>query len=162
MAEPKRRNGPISEADMDTFLGLIEAGHSRPDAARQLGRTGSDFRSLSKVDPGFDNAYQEACAIGKETLGDGIMVEYRRRALDPESKSDTLLHNLATVYVDDFAMFRRQRVEMTGADGGPIEQVNHDGATDRLVAKLAPVVDIDSARPSANGHRNGDGAARQP
>lgn len=150
---------PISQADMERFLDLIEQGYSRPEAAREVGTTGAHFRALSRNDPGFDNAYQQAVEIGRETLGAKIRAEYERRALDPESRSDTLLHNLATVYCDDFAVFRRQRVEMTGKDGGPIEQKVDDGAAERLRAKLAPVVDLDTARASANGHRNGNGAA---
>jgi len=37
---------------------------------------------------------------------------------------------------------RRERVEMTGADGGPVEVANVEGAAERLRQKLAPVIEL--------------------
>lgn len=126
----------ISAEQRAEFLELIRDGHNRADAANQLGLTGSAFRRLCRRDEVFAKAYEEAFAQGREATTDRVRKEYVRRALDPESKSDRLLHYLAVTLLPEFEFYRRSRIEHTGADGGPIELSEVAGARDKLEAKV--------------------------
>lgn len=146
------RNGTITKGDRELFLHHVRDGLTRPEAARALdpegkrGLTGSKFRSLCKRDPAFNDAYTDALIEGRRALEETIRTEYHRRALDPTKLSNRLLQNLAVCHLPEFEWMRKQRIEMTGAEGGPVEVANVEGAAERLRTKLANVVSLDEAR----------------
>jgi hypothetical protein len=126
---PKGSIIPPTKEQEDAFLDLIRAGEVRPVAAREVGSTGSRFKSLIGRDAEFKAKYVEAleqsgrsweedggnlAALEKGQLVAKIFDEYVERALDPEKaqngSANRLLHNLALLLNSTFEPLLKARL----------------------------------------------------
>jgi len=104
------------------------------------------FRALCRFDPRFDGDYEEARSVGRESTIDALREELHRRLVVDKSASDRLFTYTLATYDPDWSWLKRQRVEVTGKDGGPLEHRLFDptkltdedlNALDELLAKAA-------------------------
>lgn len=123
--KPSRRP---SEEQQEKFLELVSSGVVRQEAARQVGSTGSAFRSFIFRNEEFGERYLEALEQGgnpespfarkfadaeKLHLLERLLDEYIERALDSEKgksgSSNRALSNLLTLLHDTFKPFLEAR-----------------------------------------------------
>lgn len=133
----------ITHAQRQQYLNLIADGISSGEAARTVkeGYTGRLFRSLRLNDQAFGDAYAEAIAEAGPEMQAELDDIAMKRIRDPDRCSDRALHNERIYRNPNYRdAHNRQRLEMTGADGGPVEVANVEGAAERLRARLAPVL----------------------
>lgn len=96
---------------------MFRMGFLRPEAAMELGYTGSQFRSLcnpesTHYDPVFAREYQQIEESGEhaENRLERLRMAGFKRAL---RDSDRLLEKLLTIYDPDWEVHRTQRVNVT-------------------------------------------------
>jgi hypothetical protein len=103
----------ITKEQREAFLALVREGKTRPQAAAELGLTGTRFRSLCNHDPAFSQAYEEARAEGRGNFRDQLRTDWITRA----QTSDRLLWSLCITYLPECAWARRnQPVEAAKAE----------------------------------------------
>lgn len=100
----------ITKVAKQRFLLLLEEGYNAREAAHQLGLTGTKMRAEAKRDEEFGRQVEEAKLKARPMVADRIREAYMSRALDPDGP-DRLLHNLAVVYLPEFEVFRRTKIE---------------------------------------------------
>lgn len=148
-------------AQRNAFLELIRDGKPRNIAAAEVGTTGSRFRAMCRegaatYDPAFADAYADACAAGERGLIDKLDELALQRLADPATASDRALHNERIFRDPDYRAAHRQQgasVSVTTEMEVTNVHIAIEGARDRLVQKLAPVLELVPARDAAAGDR---------
>lgn len=112
------RFAKITLAMREEFLERVRQGDTRPQAAVEVGSTGSAFRTLCKKEPDFNRLYEEAKVEGEQAFMEKLRTEYRRRAF---LSSDKLLHNLALATLPELESLRTSRFEVGNIDGNAFE-----------------------------------------
>jgi len=111
----------LTKAQREAFLELVREGDDRPTAARKVKAPARAFRALCRFDPRFDGDYEQARSVGRESTIDALREELHRRIVVDKTASDRLFTYTLATYDPDWAWLKRQRVEVTGKDGGPLE-----------------------------------------
>lgn len=108
------------------FLELYRQGYQRPEAAKQLGYTGSQFRSLcnpegSNYDPVFARQYNQIEQSGEHQEN---FIERLRSAGVSRAiiDSDRLLEKYSLIYDPDWEVLRTQKIDINAN----IESVMHN------------------------------------
>ena len=121
--------GQLAQPKKDAFLDAVRSGSSIVEAAAAAHIPRSTLYRHRRVDEAFAAEWDEAFDDG----ADALEQEAQRRALDG---SDTLLiFLLKSRRPQRFAHF--ERVQVTGADGGPVEVEHKGGLTLADVARFA-------------------------
>lgn len=106
----KAKRKRITAAAKERFVVLLSEGLNPSEAAYELGLTGSRMRAERKRDEEFDKACGLAQLEGEPGFKERLRSTYRRRALDPEGPP-MLLHNLALVHLEEFAVLQKTKIE---------------------------------------------------
>lgn len=134
---PRKR---ITDEQKQQFLELISTGKTRPTAAREVGLTGSRFRTLcNPLAPSYDPEFAQAYALALEQSHAGIVDELRDEYLHCAFDRDNphqqrAIHNNLVFYDPEYRAAHQQRMAVgakatqdgeiqillafTGADGG--------------------------------------------
>lgn len=112
----RRGQLPTDEAKRD-FLELYRQGYQRPEAAKELGYTGSQFRALCKqgapnYDPVFARQFNEITESGEhlENFIERLRAAGVKRAV---ADSDRLLEKYSLIYDPDWDVLRTQKIDVT-------------------------------------------------
>lgn len=151
----KMRQRTFSKRHQDAFLERLRKGWSVTSSIEATGFARLTVYRYRSNDPAFAAAWDDAYEQGTDVFED----EAKRRAVDGilepvffkgeivgeiQRYSDQLL--VKTLQMRRPAKWR-ERLDVTGADGGPLEiRQMVEGATESLVGKLAQVVDIREAK----------------
>ena len=106
-----------TDEDRRDFLELYRQGYQRPEAAKQLGYTGSQFRALcnpdaTNYDPVFAREYNQITDSGEheQNFIERLRLAGVSRAL---KDSDRLLEKYSLIYDPDWEVIRTQKVDAT-------------------------------------------------
>jgi hypothetical protein len=129
----ERRRRALSEKERETFLEALSAGWSTRHAAGLAGRSHQRFYDLRERDEAFASAWDESVELGTKRLEDEAIRRAAEGWEEPVYQKGELVGHVRR-YSDQLLMFllrgRRPgvyrdnvggRLEVTGADGGPIE-----------------------------------------
>jgi AcrR family transcriptional regulator len=155
MATPRRRPGQrpdsrTAKRARETFLAELAEGHTVVAAARKAGVSRSTFYQWREVDRDFAIAWADAEEAGIQELEEaaremavvGTEVHHYDRTgalLRTEWKKDARL--LEFLLKAKRPKTYRERVSVTGEDGGPLEVKHVEGASAALAARLALVAE---------------------
>lgn len=126
----------VSIHEQEQFLELVREGHNRPAAARLVNPryTGHLFRSLCRKDSYFREAYEQAVDAQREARADRILELWDEKLPD----SERLLLEAANTWLPERAYVRKQKLELEGADGGPVQFVVRSAFADSDVGSAVP------------------------
>lgn len=117
---PEERTPSSREERQAEVLRLIAAGAKDSEAALALGLSRHTVMRWKHVDPAFAAAHAEA----RRVTVDKLVAEAERRAM---RGSDRLLEFLLCNFAPD-KFSNKQRLEHTGANGGPVEMSDKQAA----------------------------------
>ncbi len=156
-AKPKALT--IPKAKRALYLELVADGIHPGEAARKCGPnyTGRLFKSLAHNDPQFAAAREAALAAREDGLVEKGREEMVSRQLgdDASLKTDRGLHNLMILIDPDYRAAHRQGAQVSVTTEMEVTNVHIaiEGAQERLVQKLAPVLELAAARDAQTGDR---------
>jgi hypothetical protein len=150
----QRRRRSLAPKARKTFLAALTEGYSVTHAAERAGHHRRRFYDAREADADFADAWLDALEQGTDLLED----ELRRRALgydevtyDGDGKPFRTVHRHDTRALELTLKARRphlyrenvQRVELTGADGGPVAIEGFTPTTLADVLRLARELGVD-------------------
>lgn len=159
----KPRALTISKAKREKYLELLASGVPSHEAARKVdpSYTGRLFRSLARHDEKFHDLREAALAERRQDLIDKSRDEMVNRQLgnDPTLKSDRGLHNLLVFIDPEYRAAHRQGASVSVTTEMEVTNVHIaiEGAQERLVQKLAPVLELVPTRAVEAGDRSTKG-----
>ena len=111
------RTGTLpTDEDRRDFLELYRQGYQRPEAAKELGYTGSQFRALCNpnapnYDPVFARQFNEITESGehKENFIERLRLAGVKRAI---TDSDRLLEKYSLIYDPDWEVIRTTKIDV--------------------------------------------------
>lgn len=78
------------------------------------------FRALKRFDERFEAAFEDARELGVDEKRDQLRATLWERVLSDDPRADRLRTYMARVFLPEWGRLR-ERVELTGRDGGPLE-----------------------------------------
>jgi hypothetical protein len=104
----------FSEAEIETYLEYVAAGHSHDVCARMIGTTGTVMRRLRRRDPVLAERYVQAREDGQGAYQEHLRKQARRRALSRLNPSDRMLEVELATHVPEYRHLRRDRIRHEG------------------------------------------------
>jgi hypothetical protein len=112
----------LTRAQRERFLELVRQGMDRSQATAAVGAPALSFRALCRHDPRFEADYEEARRAGYDPIAEKLRRRLVDLALDPENDSVRPIQLALQIYdLEVRRILGASRVELTGADGGPLE-----------------------------------------
>ena len=145
----ERRGTLPTDEDRRDFLELYRQGYQRPEAAKELGYTGSQFRALcnpkaANYDPVFARQYNEINESGEhlENFIERLRLAGVKRAI---VDSDRLLEKYSLIYDPDWEVLRTQKIDVTTNIEALLQAHFHSLNAEQLRQIIAWVKDNDEA-----------------
>ncbi len=151
---------PITDDVKERFLDLIEAGHTRPEAAAAVDQSARVFRSMCnpashRYDPGFAEAYAELTK--KDGAFDNGMLERLEHAAFERAirSSDRLLEKLLIIYSPEWKIHQPQAMQINlnideiratfgELSDETLQQMMAELETKKMKQLEMPVIDVDA------------------
>lgn len=139
----------LTKAQLAAAIEFAREGLDRQQITEKLKISKGALRARCRFDPLFEADFAAATREGRAPIAENLRSILLRRAKNLESPNGRDLHHALMLYDDEYwarVSSNRQRVELTGRDGGPLEHRLFDPtklsddeltALDELLAKSA-------------------------